>query len=244
MRDGCNRGKTGLPSRTEPLFAGDRWIPLCLVRNPRARRYVLRLTAEGGARVTIPRGGSVEEARSFARRHRSWLERQLRRRAEEIKRPREWLPGAPVHFRGDAVPLTLAEDHGRREVRFADQQVRLRDGEADLRPAVERHLWQLAARELPPRVFELAAAHGLIVRRVSVRNQRSRWGSCSRRGTISLNWRIIQAPPSVRDYLILHELMHLRHMNHSPRFWRAVAEVCPDYLAAENWLKQHALLLR
>jgi predicted metal-dependent hydrolase len=108
---------------------------------------------------------------------------------------------------------------------------------------VERHLWRLAARELPGRVLELASLHQLPVRRICVRNQRSRWGSCSRRGTISLNWRLVQAPPFVRDYLILHELAHLKEMNHSRRFWREVAVLCPDYLQAERWLKAHRELV-
>ena len=114
----------------------------------------------------------------------------------------------------------------------------------NLRPAVENHLRRLAVRELPPRVLELASLHQLTVRRVTVRDQKSRWGSCSRRGTISLNWRLVQTPIQVRDYIILHELMHLREMNHSARYWREVERVCPDYLAAERWLKQHPDLLR
>ena len=92
--------------------------------------------------------------------------------------------------------------------------------------------------------MQFAAQHQLIVRRVSVRNQKSRWGSCSRKGTISLNWRLVQSPPFVLDYIILHELMHLRHMNHSTRYWREVQRVCPDYQNAERWLKQNAALLR
>ena len=114
----------------------------------------------------------------------------------------------------------------------------------DLRPAIEKHLWQLATQELPPRVQAFAAQHHVTVRRITVRNQRSRWGSCSRRGTISLNWRLIQTPSEVQDYIILHELMHLREMNHSARFWREVKSVCPDYEVAERWLKQNASLLR
>ena len=105
-------------------------------------------------------------------------------------------------------------------------------------------MWRLAAKELPPRVLEYAMVLKLPVRRISVRNQKSRWGSCSRRGTISLNWRLLQAPPFVRDYLILHELMHLREMNHSARFWREVARVCPGYETAERWLRQHASMLK
>jgi predicted metal-dependent hydrolase len=93
-------------------------------------------------------------------------------------------------------------------------------------------------------VMELAEIHGLRITRVSVRNQRSRWGSCSRRGTISLNWRLIQTPPWVRDYIILHELAHTLQMNHSPRFWREVKRLCPEYHVAEAWLGQHPGLLR
>jgi predicted metal-dependent hydrolase len=107
-----------------------------------------------------------------------------------------------------------------------------------------KHLWKLAAAELAPKVYEFAAVHQLKVQRVTVRNQRSRWGSCSRRATISLNWKLIQAPPFVRDYIILHELMHLRQMNHSARFWGEVEAVCPEYKTAEKWLKEHSSLLK
>jgi predicted metal-dependent hydrolase len=130
------------------------------------------------------------------------------------------------------------------QIRFGTETIKVKEPDADLRRVIERHLWKLAAKELPPRVLEYAAIHQLAIRRVTVRNQKSRWGSCSRRRTISLNWRLIQAPQFVRDYLILHELMHLRQMNHSARFWREVECVCPDYKVAESWLKQHSTLLR
>ncbi len=117
-------------------------------------------------------------------------------------------------------------------------------GGTNLRHAVERQLHRLAVAELVPRTLELAQQHQLRVTRVTVRNQRSRWGSCSARGTISLNWRLIQTPQFVRDYIILHELMHLREMNHSARYWRCVEEVCPDYRTAEAWLKANHGLLR
>jgi predicted metal-dependent hydrolase len=109
---------------------------------------------------------------------------------------------------------------------------------------VERQLRGLAAEELPPRLFELARRHGLCVQRVTVRNQRSRWGSCSRRGTISLNWRLIQTPPFVRDYILLHELAHFIEMNHSRRFWAEVARLCPEFAQAERWLKNNGDLLK
>lgn len=100
-----------------------------------------------------------------------------------------------------------------------------------------------ARRELVPRTAELAHQHGLVIQRVSIRKQRSRWGSCSRRGVISLNWRLAHAPEFVRDYVIIHELMHLREMNHSSRFWDHVDAACPQRREAEGWLKKHATLL-
>ena len=96
-----------------------------------------------------------------------------------------------------------------------------------------------AKRELPPRLLELAARHGLTVSRVSIRNQRWRWGSCSRSGHICLNWRLVTMPAEVRDYVLIHELMHLKRMDHSPKFWKLVADACPAYKDARAWLRSH-----
>jgi predicted metal-dependent hydrolase len=107
-------------------------------------------------------------------------------------------------------------------------------------PPDEVRAWRArAAQELPRRLRELAAAHGLAVSRVSVRDQRWRWGSCSRNGHICLNWRLVRMPDWVRDYVMIHELMHLRRMDHSPKFWKLVAAACPGYEAARTWLRQH-----
>jgi hypothetical protein len=94
-----------------------------------------------------------------------------------------------------------------------------------------------ARAQLPEELSALAAQHGITVHRVSVRNQRSRWGSCSRQGSISLNWRLVLVPDFVREYVILHELMHRRELNHSPRFWRLVAAACPRMVEARRWLR-------
>jgi enoyl-CoA hydratase len=96
----------------------------------------------------------------------------------------------------------------------------------------------VAPDELPARVQHLSATHGIAVSAISVRAQRTRWGSCSPRGEISLNWRLVQVPEWVRDYVILHELAHRRHLNHSARFWQEVERLCPDYEAAEAWLRE------
>jgi len=108
------------------------------------------------------------------------------------------------------------------------------------RPAVvhpdEAALRRRASKELPPELLALAAVHGITVTRVSIRNQRSRWGACSSTGSITLNWRLVLLPAFVREYVMIHELMHRRELNHSKRFWRHVAAACPRYEEARKWL--------
>jgi predicted metal-dependent hydrolase len=224
----------------EWLRVGLRHVRLQFVRHPRARRYVLRLCSDGTARVTIPRRGSHAEGQRFANRNIQWLEKQLLRQANRPVVAKEWTAGTEILFRGEKTRLEVNETPKSSQVCFGDQVVRIHQLAANLRPAIEKYLRQLAARELPARIAELAKEHQFEVRRVSVRNQRSRWGSCSRHGTISLNWRLVQTPVFVRDYIILHELAHLKEMNHSKRFWNEVARLCPEFATAERWLKEHA----
>ncbi len=214
---------------------------LVLVRNARARRYILRVLPDGVARVTVPRGGSAVEARAFAVRQVGWIAGQLQHLSTRTSGPAIWTVGSQVYLRGELVPITMSAPG---ELCLGNERLSVADSTVDARPAIEKHLWAVAASELPSRVWELATVHRTDIRRVTVRNQRTRWGSCSRRGCISLNWRLIQTPDFVRDYIILHELMHVREMNHSNRFWRQVALACPNYLEAERWLKQHRELLR
>jgi len=229
------------PATPEFLQVGARAVPLLVVRNPRARRYLLRVRPDGSARVTIPRGGSRGEAQCFVERNRGWLEKQIDRVHAEPRQPKVWQAGTEILFRGERVRIEASEKGG---FRLGLEALPISGTRGDLRPAVEWHLRLLARRELPARVLELAARHQLIVRRVTVRNQRTRWGSCSRREAISLNWRLVLVPVFVRDYIILHELAHLRELNHSARFWREVERLCPDYQLAEDWLKENRQLLR
>ena len=178
-------------------------------RHPRARRYIIRVADDGSVRVTIPRWGSKREAAAFAEQERAWIDRQLAKHSELRTRNSE--PGTQnQNPNQNPEPGT---------------------------PNPEPDVLDRAKRELPARLLELAAAHGLTVTRVSVRNQRWRWGSCSRRGHICLNWRLVTMPDWVRDYVIVHELMHLKRMDHSPRFWKLVAQACPNYEQARGWLR-------
>lgn len=101
-----------------------------------------------------------------------------------------------------------------------------------------------AEAELPARLRALAALHDLRVTQVSIRNQRTRWGSCGRNGHITLNWRLVLMPDWVADYVLVHELMHLRRLDHSPAYWSLVAAACPRFREARQWLRLNAERLR
>ena len=220
------------------LAIGARAVPIQYVRHPRARRYLLRVKPDGVARVTVPRHGSLAEAERFVHRHQAWIEAQLIKIASRPVVDHRWKVGHSFLLRGARVELRASPD-GLSMV-FLDQAIAIHPEQADARTAVEARLRRLAGIELEARTRDLSRQLNLPIRRVSIRSQRSRWGSCSVRGTISLNWRLIQMPDWVRDYVIVHELMHLREMNHSRRFWRCVWEVCPHYREAIRWIKENA----
>ena len=220
-------------------------------RSHRARRYLLTLRRDGTAVATIPARGSVREAERFVAQHAEWL---ARARARQQRRPQAaevWPVGARVLWRGELAEVRAAaagdpstsSGQGKPLVCVLADVFRVRTLEGDLRPALEAQFARRAKIELPARAWELAALTRVDVKRVTVRNQRARWGSCSAGGTISLNWRLVQTPEFVRDYIIYHELMHLREMNHSAKFWARVEEVCPDWRDAERWIKRNGALV-
>ncbi len=218
-------------------------ITVHLIHRPRARRYLLGLRPDGAARLVIPRRGSEAEGLQFLDRSEAWLLKRLAHWKSRDTTRQLWGEGTRFLYRGEETVLRV-ENEGRITLTFADQKLAVAHSVPDYRAAVFAHLRRIAERELPVRTRELALAHGIVVNRVSVRAQKTRWGSCSARGTISLNWRLIQAPPFVVDYLIIHELMHRREMNHSARYWKHVAQAFPDYKRAEHWLKKGGLELR
>jgi predicted metal-dependent hydrolase len=224
--------RPGRPARrSHSLMVAGAALPVAVVRHRRARRYVVRVTPEGTVRLTVPRGATIAGGLRFAAQQVAWIARE---HARQLERAAPWSTGTAIWFRGERAVL-IRDDV---DVICGTERIRL-GRTADVRAAVERRLHALALAELPPRLLELAAQVGLRVSRVSVRNQRSRWGACSSRGVITLNWRLVQMPREVSDYVLLHELMHLRQPNHSRRFWREVAAVCPWWREAERWLRRY-----
>lgn len=212
-------------------------------RSARAERYRLTLRKDGVAVATIPPRGSEREARAFVEQHRDWLERARARQRLKPRAATVWTLGTHVLWRGEMTEIRKAADGERPQVCLAADVFRVARLDGDLRPTLEAHFLRQAKIELKARTWELAAETAMEVKEVVVRNQRTRWGSCTTGGVISLNWRLVQAPDLVRDYVIYHELMHLKEMNHSDRFWRRVEEVCPPWREAEAWLKRNGSLL-
>lgn len=202
------------------------------IRVARARKYVLRVRPDGTVRVTIPRGGSRAGAVRFVEAHLQWILKE-RARLEAEHPPRQWTHGSTILLRGEPVTIALNGDLAI----YGGRTVRVPPGTSDLRPLIEADLRALAIELLIPRLHALAAQHNLVVGRVTIRNQRSRWGSCSRGGRIALNFRLVQMPPAICDYVLIHELMHIPQQNHGRRFWRLVEAACPEFRAAELWLK-------
>lgn len=212
------------------------------VRRRGARRYILRVLDDGTVRVTVPWWGRKAEAAQFLASQQAWVTRQLEQR--RTAPDRRWRHGAQVLVDGAPQRLAVEETLDLAAVSVgADLVGRYALVDGDARAVVEAWLRARARATLPDALGALAARYGIAVTRVSIRNQQSRWGSCSRRGTICLNWRLVQLPPAVREYVLVHELMHRRQMNHSAKFWALVAAACPEYLAARRWLRTDGMSL-
>ena len=223
-----------------PVIGRDGVFLARFVRNRRAKRYIIRVLDRQTVRVTVPRNGDLDHAAAFLEKSRSWAEERmdiLRRSSSRLQT--EWRVGADLWYRGRKERIVPKIGGAKAVVEIGDLSIAVRSVSQDLRPEIEAKMWAVARRELPILTDRLATKMTRSPCRITVRNQRTRWGSCSCRGTISLNWRLIQIPLEVCEYVILHELCHLRHMNHSRRFWAAVAKVCPEYRRREAWLKTH-----
>jgi predicted metal-dependent hydrolase len=245
-------GRSSSPVTAERRLMVEGVGEVVFLRSWQARHYRLTLRRDGMPVATIPVHGSEREALRFVEGQREWLDRARERQRQRPRSAEVWTLGTHVLWRGALEPIRKAADgvspladstKNRPMVCLAADVFRVPRLDGDLRPTLEAHFLHMAKIELPGRVWELAAETHSDVKQVSIRNQRSRWGSCSGTGTLSFNWRLIQAPEFVRDYIIYHELAHLREMNHSDRFWAEVSRLFPRWQEAELWLKRNGSLL-
>jgi predicted metal-dependent hydrolase len=206
-------------------------------RHRRARRYTLRIhPTDREAILTMPPRGTIAEAKDFARLHGGWIAARLGR----LPKAAPFLSGTLVPLRG--IPHRIVHRAGERgtvwtETRDSGEKVLCVAGGAEhMERRVLDYLKREARKDLQKASLAYAEELGVRVKRVSIRDQSSRWGSCTSAGSVSFSWRLVLAPPFVLDYLAAHEVAHLVEMNHSARFWRVVARVCPSVERAKTWL--------
>jgi predicted metal-dependent hydrolase len=202
-------------------------------RSTRARRISLRIDPrEGGVIITLPPRAAQSVGRALLMDHAGWVAERLAR-----------LPGAIALVDGadlplDGQPIRIRHDRVRRGTHLADGVLHVSGSPEFLARRVLDFLRTEARRRLAAAAMEKAAAAGLKARRVVIKDTRSRWGSCAADGTLMFSWRLVMAPPEVQDYVVAHEVAHLRHMDHSPRFWAQVATLTPHRAAATAWLER------
>jgi predicted metal-dependent hydrolase len=227
------------PSVVQVIF--DRSIYLVRLRRHRqARRYTLRIDASLREVVlTMPPRGSLREAKEFAQNHGGWIAARLKRLPEAAP----FAHGADVPLRG--LPHRIVHRRGERGTVWtqassdSDPLLCVAGEAAHVNRRIHDFLKREAERDLAVAVRRYAGALGVTIRRISVRDQSSRWGSCSNTGVLSFSWRLVLAPCFVLDYLAAHEVCHLVELNHSPRFWRLVKRLYPDVERAKMWLDVH-----
>jgi predicted metal-dependent hydrolase len=206
-------------------------------RHARARRLVLRLKPEGnGAVVTVPHGITRSQALAFVQRSSEWLAARLERAPDAVI----LAPGSIIPLRGEDHEVRRLDSRRGTVAADAAQKIIYVPGEPVHGPRrLLDWLKATAKADLVSASQKYAEAMAVSFTRITVRDQRSRWGSCSHAGALSYSWRLILTPPYVLDYVAAHEVAHLLHMDHGTGFWRLVLRHCPDAARARDWLKRH-----
>jgi len=212
-----------------------RKVPVVFQQNQRARRIILRLDY-GAARVVVvlPKRTSRDEGKRFALKHKDWIEERLGMMPEPIA----FTHGARIPFLG--LPHRIRHlPQARGVVWCENQEIHVAGHEEHVPRRVADWLKLEARRELEGRARAKAALIGRSVTCVSIRDTKSRWGSCTSENEMTFSWRLILAPRHVMDYVVAHEVAHLREMNHGPRFWKLCGTLCQHMDAARTWLEEH-----
>lgn len=222
---------------TELIEIGEPPIPLKIKRSARARRYSLRISNKDGAiSLTMPKYAALAEAVNFARAQEGWMRKHL---AKQLK-PLPLVFGRSVLFDGEYRRI---EQGTGRAVLFKDGIIYV-PGSPDKLTAKLRAYFKTMARE---RMVAASVHYADILERpigrVTLRDTRSRWGSCTSEGNLMYSWRLIMAPREVQAYVAAHEVCHLIEMNHSEAYWALVAGIFPDYKAKRAWLKNNGNVL-
>lgn len=209
---------------------GEPAVTVALRRTARARRMSLRVSGlDGRATLSLPGGVPRAEAMAFLRAREDWLRRHI----AAVPAPAPVVAGVALPVEGVAHRIVAAPV---RAVRAEEGRLLVPE-RSPPGPSLAAWLKALARARLEPTVARHAAALGRVPGRITLRDTRSRWGSCTAAGNLNFSWRLVMAPPGILDYVAAHEVAHLAEMNHSRAFWAGVARLCPDYRARARWLR-------
>lgn len=227
-----------------------RTIDYSVRRSARAKRISIRFDVARGFQLVYPLRVFQPSPEEIFTEKQDWvlaaLEEQ-RAYQKQVRYQRSYANGAIFQFLGDDFQLDLIEndDHEMIWVRLNEDRLQMKispmyiNKVSVIRRGVEDFYRAEAKQYLPPRVKEIAELHGFTYNKVRIKNQKTRWGSCSAKRNLNFNMRLMMTPPEAIDSVIIHELCHLRFLNHSKAFWNLVEELCPDYKDWQNWFRQN-----
>ncbi|MEX3316460.1 M48 family metallopeptidase [Sulfitobacter sp. PS-8MA] len=217
----------------DPVLPGNPPIPLTLRRSARARRISLRISQlDGRVTLTLPKRLPEREALAFAETKQDWIRKHLAARGADVIVG----PGAELPLAGKMLRVTAGPGRG---VRIGAAEIAVPGPEESIGKRLAAHLREMARDRLAGACDGYAARLGRPYHRLTLRDTRSRWGSCTSDGGLMFSWRLIMTPPEVLDYVAAHEVAHLAQMNHSPAFWAEVTRIYGDYGPARQWLRDH-----
>lgn len=219
------------------ILSGNPPLALTLRQSARARRISLRVSGlDGKVTLTIPRGVAEREALEFAREKEDWLRAQLVRQPDQVQVTLD----SDIEVEGTLLRIVAGKGRG---IRAQDQTLIVPGREDTAATRIQAWLKTRARDRLAAASDHYAAQLGRPYSRLTMRDTRSRWGSCSAQGGLMYSWRLIMAPPAVLDYVAAHEVAHLDQMNHSPAFWAVVEQLYPNYQPPRRWLRENGAAL-
>ena len=226
------------------VIAGGRRMEYTLIQSARSN-LLFQALPEAGIRVYAPKYLRLRDIDEMVRQRADQLavmQRDVEARLDADRRAHPVTDGSPILIEGRRCVLRL-HTGARRQGQLNGDEYNLTlpepDSDGAVRAAIRSTLSAMALRRIRQRLDYYIPRIGRAPGRITIRDQKSRWGSCSSRGNLNFNWKLIMAPPQALDYVVIHELCHLREFNHSPRFWALVAAQMPEYEVWKKWLKTH-----
>ncbi len=223
-------------------------------RSRRARQLRLSMSQEGQFTLVVPWFTPKFAANLFLKKHVGWLEKQSSKieKQKELRPDFKYSTGDMFYYFGESVILDVKPSSRKRptiKIRGDKMLITLHrdvsraDGVIAIKKTIQKFYKEKAEEVIHDRLQFFNEHYGFRYNRVTLRNQKSRWGSCSRLKNLNFNWKLIMAPIEVIDYVVVHELCHLKEMNHSSRYWNLVAQTTPEYKVIRKWLRQNHILL-